>query len=133
MQQGKHTDYEKQLHDDMIAGLSNTPAGESPPSPQQSIEQERDRGEIHQNSIKLHVAYTWHLHKRTVFNKLCMCSDMYGGNMREGIGLYGVSTIREGMGLMEPAWPDLGHTANNKSRFLSTSSKEDDKSSKSKR
>merc|ERR1719495_392704 len=33
---------------------------------------------------------------------------------------------------MEPAWPDLGHNSKNKSRFLSSSSKEDDKSSKSK-
>ena len=45
MQQGKHTDYEKQLHDDMIAGLSHTPAGESPPSPQHNLDQDRDRGE----------------------------------------------------------------------------------------
>ena len=44
MQQGKHTDYEKQLHDDMIAGLSSTPVGESPPSPTTSLQQDRERG-----------------------------------------------------------------------------------------
>jgi len=90
MQQGKHTDYEKQLHEDMLAGLSNTPpGGESPPSPQQSSEQERDR-------------------------------ELYGGG------------IRERMGMVDPAWPDLGNSIQNKSRFVSSSSKEDEKSSKSK-
>lgn len=44
MQQGKHTDYEKQLHDDMIAGLSSTPVGESPPSPTTTLQQDRERG-----------------------------------------------------------------------------------------
>ena len=45
MQQGKHTDYEKQLHDDMIAGLTQTSrGGESPPSSQLTIDTERHRG-----------------------------------------------------------------------------------------
>lgn len=45
MQQGRHTDYEKQLHEEMLAGLALIGAGESPPSSQHSnAEQERDRG-----------------------------------------------------------------------------------------
>jgi len=42
MQQGKHTDYEKQLHDDMIAGLSQSSTEESSPTPLVS-EKDKDR------------------------------------------------------------------------------------------
>ena len=46
MQQGKHTDYEKQLHEEMLAGLALIAAGESPPSSQHSVEQDRERGRL---------------------------------------------------------------------------------------
>jgi len=35
MQQGRHTEYEKNLHEDMLANLALLAAGESPPSPSQ--------------------------------------------------------------------------------------------------
>ena len=55
--------------------------------------------------------------------------DMYGG-LRGGMGGGG-----GGGGGGDPAWPDLGNNIPGtfKSRFISSSSKEDDKSSKSKR
>ena len=43
MQQGKHTEYEKQLHDEMLNGLSNS--GSSPPTqPQQETEGTQQSG-----------------------------------------------------------------------------------------
>ncbi len=44
MQQGKHTDYEKQLHEEMLAGLALIAAGESPPSSQLCVEQDTVTG-----------------------------------------------------------------------------------------
>ena len=110
MQQGKHTEYEKALHEEMLAGL----AAGAPPSPSPDLVQlECGEGEAGRGGAQ---------------------QPGWDSQWRQG-GPAGADTEHwGGRAAPEQAWPDLGPSLPNyKGRFINSNSKEEnDKSSKSK-
>ena len=138
MQQGKHTEYEKALHEEMLAGLAL-----SPPSP---IEGGSEGGE-RRGVVEEEGGVEW---RQSPGEYPPVGSDQWGGTGgggRGSAGGAGVSSNGEGgdwggrggsQGAGDQTWPDLGGGAplqgySAKGRFISSNSKDDDKSSKSKR
>ena len=112
MQQGKHTEYEKNLHEEMLAGLA-----QSPPSPSPDMGCGLEGGEREGDWSSQWVGRQGE-------------SDQWGGRAGPAGEDWGGRT-----GGSDQSWPDLGPSLPNyKGRFISSNSKEEtDKSSKSKR
>jgi len=124
MQQGKHTEYEKNLHDEMLAGLSL-----SPPSPTGDLGEDSrgdSGGRVDQGD--------WSVRSGGVMPEWGGRGEpdqwSSGGRVTGGGGeVTDWGGRGQGGGAGDQSWPDLGQGVRS-SRFIS--SKDDDKSSKSK-
>ena len=115
MQQGKHTEYEKALHDEMIAMQQQQPASPSPELGGGSADSEWSQSG--------HWGGSGHTPPRVPSG----APDHWGGDSG-GSGEWSETTRANG-GETQGAWPDLGNY-NNKGRF---GSKDEGDKSKSKR
>lgn len=113
MQQGKHTEYEKALHDDMIASMSQQPASPSPELGGGSADSEWSQSS--------HWGGSGHTPPRVPSG----APDHWGGDS----GGSGEWSETRANGESQGAWPDLGNY-NSKGRF---GSKDEGDKSKSKR